>query len=53
MLERMTSGIAGFIRHEAVSDDATHQVDDEVGMRAVSCVLDLAKVFQFIEDGFN
>jgi predicted nucleic acid-binding Zn ribbon protein len=22
-------------------------------MRAVTCVLDLAKVFQFIEDGFN
>lgn len=53
MPKRMTLEIAGFIRHEAISANAARQIDDEVGMQAVTCLLDLAKVFQSIKDGFN
>jgi hypothetical protein len=39
--------------HETVSNNAAHQIDDEVRMRAMTRMLDLAKVFQLVKDSFN
>ena len=44
---------ARFVWRKAVSDDARHEVDHEVGNRAMAGVLDLAQVFQLVKDGFD
>ena len=44
---------AGFVGHEAVGNDAAHQIDQEVGDRAMPGVFDLAKILQFINDRFD
>ena len=44
---------AWFVWDKAVGDDASHEVDHEVGDRAMTGVLDLAQVFQLVKDGFD
>jgi SRSO17 transposase len=41
------------MRHEAVINCAAHQIDNEVGMRAVTRMFNLKEVFQLVKNGFN
>jgi caa(3)-type oxidase subunit IV len=43
----------GFAIGQAVSHDAGYEIDEEIEHRSVAGVLDLAEVFQFIENGFD
>ena len=43
----------GFLGLVTISDEATEEIDKEVGRTAVAGMLDLGDVLELIEDGFD